>query len=303
MALRQREPGPAAVDLAALHRSADEEHRIGVAVIGAAVAVFRDRAAELRHRQDHDVLHPRAEVGGERGDPLREVVEAIGQLAGGGALVGMVIPLRRLGERDLQPDVGLGELCDLLQRLAVGGARIDCAVLGLVAAGRRGVELAHRVEGVAGQCAAEHAVRGRRILGLERRLCAGAAADAEAVDVRHRQRRRGALQRPRQLRGQRHRAKRRRAARRSARSTRFSQPSARALHARACRSPCSPARRNASASDRAIRRRGRWPGIAAARAAGAAPGAGAGRRTRPGRGPRPHVPPPGWAIAIVGRAV
>ena len=57
----------------------------------------------------------------------------------------------------------------------------------------------------------------------------------------------------------------------------------------ACRSPCSPARRSAIASGRAIRRRGRWPASAAATAAGAAPGADAGRRSRRDRSPRHRV--------------
>src|SRR6202162_6114175 len=41
------EAGPLAVDLAALDAASEEEHDVGVAVIGAAVAVFLYGAAEL----------------------------------------------------------------------------------------------------------------------------------------------------------------------------------------------------------------------------------------------------------------
>ena len=47
-------------------------------MIGAAVAVLPDRAAELRHRQDDDLLHAVAEISGERGDAATEVVETGG---------------------------------------------------------------------------------------------------------------------------------------------------------------------------------------------------------------------------------
>ena len=51
--------------------------------------------------------------------PRAEVVEPGGELAGGRALVGVVIPVAGFGERDLEPDVRLDELRDLPQRLAV----------------------------------------------------------------------------------------------------------------------------------------------------------------------------------------
>ena len=58
----------------------------------------------------------------------REVVEPLGELAGRGALVGVMIPVARFGERDLEADVRLHELRDLPQREAEADARILGAV-------------------------------------------------------------------------------------------------------------------------------------------------------------------------------
>ncbi len=74
-------------------------------VIGAAVAVLVHRPPELRHRQDHGVRHAIAEVGDERRDAAAEIVEAVGELALGGALVHVRVPAADVGERDLEADV------------------------------------------------------------------------------------------------------------------------------------------------------------------------------------------------------
>ena len=97
-------------------------------VIGAAVAVLARRASELRHRQDHDVGHPVAEVGDERGDRPREIVEAIRELARRAALIHVRVPAADVGERDLEPDVRLDQLRDLPQALPERRARILGAV-------------------------------------------------------------------------------------------------------------------------------------------------------------------------------
>src|SRR3989338_6295001 len=55
--LLAREPRPAAVDLPAAHAAAQHEHGGGVAVIGAAAAVLRHGAPELRHGP-HDHAAP-----------------------------------------------------------------------------------------------------------------------------------------------------------------------------------------------------------------------------------------------------
>src|SRR5688572_10325067 len=87
VALLSRQPGPAAVDLATLDPGAEDHHRVAVAVIGAAIAVFGDRAPELGHRENDDVLHPVAEIAHQGGDAAAEVVQAIGELPGRGPLV------------------------------------------------------------------------------------------------------------------------------------------------------------------------------------------------------------------------
>ena len=97
-------------------------------MVGAAVAVLVHRAPELRHRQDDGVLHAVAEVGDQRGDRAREIVEAVGELTLRGALVHVRVPAADVGERDLEADVRLGQLRDLPQRLAERAARIVGAV-------------------------------------------------------------------------------------------------------------------------------------------------------------------------------
>ena len=118
VALLEREARPPAVDLAAAHAAADHHHRVAVPVIRAAVAVLAHRPPELRHRQDDGVRHAIAEVGDERRDAAREIVEPLGELALRRALVDVRVPAADVRERDLEADVGLRQLRDLLQRLA-----------------------------------------------------------------------------------------------------------------------------------------------------------------------------------------
>src|SRR5688572_6695115 len=70
---------PLAVHLATLHVAADHEQRAGVSMIGAAISIFTRHAPELGHRQNQHVVHSVAEVGDERGDRAREVVETLRQ--------------------------------------------------------------------------------------------------------------------------------------------------------------------------------------------------------------------------------
>ena len=76
-------------------------------VVGAAVAIFGDRPPELAHRQDDDVVHAVAEIAGQRGDALAEVVEPLRELADRGALVHVRVPAAGLRERDFEADVRL----------------------------------------------------------------------------------------------------------------------------------------------------------------------------------------------------
>ena len=74
------------------------------------------------------------------------------------------------------------------------------------------------------------------------------------------------------------------------------------LQARACPIPCSPARRSASASGRASRRRPQSPGAAGRTAASEARARDAGRRSHPGRWRRPRGSAlEGRGTAMVGR--
>ena len=56
------QPGPAPVDAAAFHRSAEQQHRVAVAVVGAPVAVLRHGASKLGHRDDDGVGHKGAKL-------------------------------------------------------------------------------------------------------------------------------------------------------------------------------------------------------------------------------------------------
>src|SRR5204863_2941987 len=107
VALVDREPGPASIHAAAVHRTADEHHRVPVPVIGPAIAVLLHRPSKLRHRHDDDVFHAIAEIGDEGGEGACEVVEAGGELSFGGTLVHVRIPAAELGERHFETDIRL----------------------------------------------------------------------------------------------------------------------------------------------------------------------------------------------------
>src|SRR5204863_393142 len=86
---------------AAAHGPSQRQHRGRVAVVGAAVAILRDGAPELRHGEHHDVGHPVAQVLGERGERAAEVTQAEGEPALLGALAHVGVPTLHVGERDL----------------------------------------------------------------------------------------------------------------------------------------------------------------------------------------------------------
>ena len=115
-AARRVETRPAPEHTPAVHGSAHHQHRGGVAMVGANVAVLADRAAELGHREHHDVAQPVPEVPGERREPLTQLGEARGQLPLAPALVDVRVPPGDVRERHLQAQVPLDELRDLLQR-------------------------------------------------------------------------------------------------------------------------------------------------------------------------------------------
>src|SRR5207244_9630581 len=98
-----------------------------------------------------------AEVGDERRDRSREVVEPRRELALARALVHVRVPAADVGERDLEADVRLRELGDLLQRLTERAPRIVGAVGRLILRRFGGLQYLDRVERLASG-AVEHAI-------------------------------------------------------------------------------------------------------------------------------------------------
>ena len=204
------EPRPLAVNLAALDVAAEDEHRVAVAMVRAAVAVLLHRPAELRHRDHDDVRHAIAEVLGERGDARREVVQAVRDLSLRAALVRVVIPIPCFRERDFEAEVAFDDLRDLPERVPVGGRRVLRAVRRRVADRIHLFDHLDRIKGFrAGR--AQQRIGGLRVLRLEgRRHHVGrhAGADAKLAELADGKGRRRALERAREVRRERHGAER-----------------------------------------------------------------------------------------------
>ncbi len=108
--------------------TAHGKHAVGVAVIGAAVAVFACGAAKFRHGNDGYVLAPVAQVQPERGEGLAEIGKA-GWPVGPAKrcalhLVNMMVPASHIGERHLDADVCLDKLRNLAETVAEAAFRI-----------------------------------------------------------------------------------------------------------------------------------------------------------------------------------
>src|SRR5690242_15425510 len=69
--------GPLTVNLSATHAVAHHEHRVGMSVVRATVAVLFHRAAKLRHRQNNNVVHALAQVLIERREAGAELLQEI----------------------------------------------------------------------------------------------------------------------------------------------------------------------------------------------------------------------------------
>src|ERR1035438_1190848 len=91
------EAGPAAVDFSAFDIAAEDEHGVGVTMVGAAGAVFASGAAELRHGHEGDVFRVVAKVAPEASDGCGEVAETVGELAFGASLIVMRVPALAVG--------------------------------------------------------------------------------------------------------------------------------------------------------------------------------------------------------------
>src|SRR5262245_41148821 len=81
--------GPGSLDLSAIRRATEDEHRVAVSVVRAGVAIFGRRSAELRHRDQDDVLHAIAHVASECSQRSSELIEKSRQLS---VLIAVVIP-------------------------------------------------------------------------------------------------------------------------------------------------------------------------------------------------------------------
>src|SRR5512138_79205 len=68
------ESRPPAVN-AATDVASDHHHRVAVAMVRSAIAIFRSGASELGHGHDHGIGHALVEVGRERGKSARELTE------------------------------------------------------------------------------------------------------------------------------------------------------------------------------------------------------------------------------------
>ena len=115
-------------------------------MIGARVAVLAHRTAELRHRQHDHVLESVSQVPRERRQRLCQLGEPCGELPLARPLVHMGVPPRDVGERHLQPDVGLDQLGDLEHRLTEFAAGIVGTVRRLVLCGVDSLQRLHGLE-------------------------------------------------------------------------------------------------------------------------------------------------------------
>ena len=71
---------PLAVNFAAVNTAAEREHHVGVAMIGAARAIFARGAPELAHGDDANVRHAVTQVLIKRRQRASELTEQIGEL-------------------------------------------------------------------------------------------------------------------------------------------------------------------------------------------------------------------------------
>jgi len=93
---------PAAVNIASFYRTAQHEHDIAVAMIGAGIAILFHRAAELRHRDEYDILHSITHVANESGERRPELSQHIIQLT---VFVAVMIPTSDVRERDFHSGI------------------------------------------------------------------------------------------------------------------------------------------------------------------------------------------------------
>ena len=73
-----------------------------MAVVCAAIAILFYGAAELRHREDHHIVHSRSEIHVERRDSVAELAQQVTELSLLIAFVHVRVPAADVCESDLQ---------------------------------------------------------------------------------------------------------------------------------------------------------------------------------------------------------
>lgn len=158
--------GPARVHFSAFHRASHNEHAIGVAMVGAAVAIFVGRAAEFGHAYEDYVVHAVAHILVKRGHSLPQIAQKIRKAPFRTSFGDVMIPAVAIEERDFEPDIGFEEFGNFLQAASEAAGRILRAVLRLI---RIGVNFPERIGGFErlSPHAAQFRIDGLRIHGLE----------------------------------------------------------------------------------------------------------------------------------------
>src|SRR5262249_30023432 len=91
------QPGPFSINLTAAYAVAHDEHRVRMSVVRAAVTVLSHRAAKLRHRQHHDIVHSLAQVLIKRSKAGAELLQEVCELSTSVALVHVRVPAADVG--------------------------------------------------------------------------------------------------------------------------------------------------------------------------------------------------------------
>jgi hypothetical protein len=142
------ETRPVTENVTPVHGAAQCQYTVGVLMIRAAGAVLGNRAPELGHGQDYDVLRAIPQVIVQGTKPAAEFTQTSGELPARATLPHVRIPASEVGERDLYTYVGLNELGNFPERSAEITLRIFGTASWLVATRIDGLQDAHRLEGL-----------------------------------------------------------------------------------------------------------------------------------------------------------
>ena len=157
---------PARVNFPAFNVAAHHEHAIGVAVIGAAIAVFVRGASEFGHADEDDVAHAIAHVLMKRGNSLPQIAQQIREAAVHAAFVDVMVPAAAIEKGDFEANVRFEKLRNFLKAFSETAVRILRAIFGLVGIRIDFLELVDGLEGFLAH-AAERLVDCLRVHGFE----------------------------------------------------------------------------------------------------------------------------------------